>query len=152
MSDPFAFASSTPRHALPHLFVGQAQKEFTLNEALARIDGLLHASVEGELDEPPQTTADGKNWIVGMQPTGDWAGMAGKLASRQAGNWLFSEPVAGMLLYDKAAGQFARYNHGWNRAPAVSDPSGGPTEDAEARAAIRGLIYALQAAGILPET
>jgi hypothetical protein len=36
MSDPLTFENSSPRFGLPFLYVGQAQKEFYVNEALAR--------------------------------------------------------------------------------------------------------------------
>lgn len=151
MTDPISFTSATPRFALPHLFVAQAQKEFTLNEALARIDGLLHPAVEGEADASPDTPANGECWIVGTQPTGDWADHAGHIAARQAGNWLFFPPLEGMSVFDKASGCAARYDGGWLRASPVSAPSGGATVDDAARTAITQLIAALIASGILPE-
>ncbi|QZH76357.1 MAG: DUF2793 domain-containing protein [Erythrobacter sp.] len=151
MTDPIAFASATPRYALPQLFVAQAQKELTLNEALARIDGLLHPVAEGEADAPPASPADGECWIVGTAPTGDWSGQSGAIALRQAGNWLFVAPREGTSVYDRAAGSMARYDSGWQRNSAISAPSGGTFTDVEARAAIAGLIAALAVAGIVPE-
>ncbi|MEL1251670.1 DUF2793 domain-containing protein [Aurantiacibacter gilvus] len=144
--------SRTPRLALPNLFVAQAQKELTVNEAFARIDALLHLAVEGEANDPPAAPTDGECWLVGDTPTGVWSAQAGMIASRQAGNWLFTPPVEGMVVRDKAAGQSARYGSGWQRAAAVTTPTGGSTEDSEARAAIAQLVAALQISGILATT
>jgi hypothetical protein len=152
MTDPFAFTATTPRLKLPNLFAAQAQREFTVNEAFARLDALLHLVVEGEANSPPVSPVDGTCWLVGSAPTGDWAGQAGTIAARQAGSWLFAEPVEGMTAHDHAAGQLARFDGGWQRAAAVAAPSGGSTADAEARTAIVGLIAALVAGGILPGT
>ncbi|GGD62795.1 DUF2793 domain-containing protein [Aurantiacibacter arachoides] len=127
----------------------QAQKEFTINEALARLDTLIHPAIEGEADAPPASPADGETWLVGAAPTGEWAGHAGHLAGRQAGNWVFATPRTGMLAFDKAAGQVARYDDGWHRAQGVALPTGGAVADLEARAAIEGLAAALIAAGIV---
>lgn len=149
MTDPYSFTSTTPRLALPNLFVAQAQKEITVNEAFARLDALLHAVVEGEANDPPAAPADGDCWLVGDTPTGDWAVQAGAIACRQAGSWLFAQPVEGMTLFDRGAGQSAHYDNGWQRAAAVTVPTGGATEDSEARAAIADLVAALQLSGIL---
>ena len=151
MTDPIIFASATPRHALPNLFSAQAQKEFTVNEALARIDTLLHCAIEGEIDEPPATAVDGEVWLVGDAPMGLFTGHAGKLAGRQAGNWIFASPGTGMRVFDKATGQQALFDAGWHRAEVVPTPSGGSVVDVEARAAIAGLISALVATRILPD-
>ncbi len=129
--------------------MAQAQKEITVNEAFARIDALLHAVIEGEANDPPASPADGECWLVGNAPTGDWSAQAGMIASRQGGSWLFAQPVDGMVVFDKAAGQSARYDGGWQRAAAVTAPTGGTIEDSEARAAIAELVAALQVSGIL---
>ena len=150
MTDPLTFAAKTPRHQLPNLFVAQAQKEFTVNEALARLDALLHPAVEGEADAPPASPTDGECWIVGSAPTGDWTGHAEGIAAWQSGNWIFVGPDEGVAVFDKAAGTLARYHGGWTRPAAVAAPSGGATEDAEARAAIADLIARLVEARILP--
>ncbi len=150
MTDPISFTATTPRFALPNLFVAQAQKEFTINEALARLDGLLHPSVVGETNAPPVSPAEGENWIVGAQPSGDWTGHAGEIALWQARNWLFAVPVQGMSIFNADAGAIAHFDGGWQRAAAVSAPGGGTTEDVEARTAITQLISALVGAGILP--
>lgn len=149
MTDPISFSSTTPRHGLPNLFSAQAQKEFTVNESLARIDALLHPAIEGEANDPPAAPADGEMWLVGSQPTGAFFDHAGELASWQAGNWIFATPRVGLVVFDKAAGQMARFDGAWHSATSVTLPNGGTVEDVEARTAISQLVTALVAAGIL---
>lgn len=151
MSDPLTFDSATPRLALPLLFVGQAQKEAFVNEALSLVDGLLHCAVEAVLNTPPATPLDGQAWLVGAIPAGAWSGRAGHLALRQGGNWIFVPPRDGMRVLDRSTGQDRRYRDEW-RAPAVpAAPTGGATIDAEARTAIAGIIASLREAGVLPQ-
>lgn len=149
MPDPVTFTSASARLGLPFLFTAQAQKEFTVNEALARLDALLHIAVEGTAETPPPAPVDGEAWLIGAAPTDEWSDHAGEIACRQAGNWLFQPPLPGMRIYDQSAGQQAVFDGSWNRASAVALPSGGATQDSEARTAIAGLVSALVAAGIL---
>lgn len=145
-----AFESLTARLSLPLLFAAQAQKEIFHNEALARIDALMHAAVQGERNEPSETTEDGECWIVGSSPAAAWAGRAGSIAMRQSGQWLFAEPVPGMRIYDVSTGQFSVFSGTWQKPAAIEEPSGGLNVDSEARVAIGTLISALRAAGIFP--
>lgn len=149
MTQPISFTSASARFGLPLLFAGQTQKEFFLNEALARIDALLHMSVLGEADIPPADPVDGECWIVGASPAGEWLDQAGRLACRQAGTWLFVAPAQGMRVFDQAAGRYACFDGSWQRPAPVTAPSGGGTADLEARAAIAELIAALTAARII---
>lgn len=148
MSDPVTFTSATPRHEIPLLFSGQAQKELTVNEAHARTDALLHPAIEGETSTPPAHPEDGECWLVGTGATGAWHGEDGKLACRQLGNWLFVAPRDGLCMLDKSTGQRIVYLAGWQRPEPPAEPSGGATVDAEARAAIAELVDALRLAGV----
>lgn len=148
MPDPFAFASVTPRMSLPLLFAAQAHKELFHNEALARIDALMHPSVEAESDTPPGAPTDGACWLVGTAPTGVWADAAGALAMFQAGGWQFAKPFPGMRVLNRETGQFLHYFQAWQKADSIEEPSGGLYVDSHARAAIGALISALRAAGI----
>ena len=150
MSDAFSFTSVTPRLALPNLFSGQAQKEITVNEALARIDALMHLHVLGVANDPPSSPVEGNCWIVDSQPTGAWASHAGQIAFFQSGNWFFAQPVERMVAYDASAAQQIIFDASWQAATDVTLVTGGATQDAEARAAIAGILDALRAAGILP--
>ena len=150
MTDPIQFASATPRYRLPLLFAGQAQKEFTVNEAHALTDALLHLAVEGEAASPPPAPVEGDCWLVHATPSGDWADHAGHIACRQSGTWLFIAPRDGMRAFNRATGQDWRYAGGWLAADAITAPVGGATIDAEARAAIGALLEALATAGIIP--
>ena len=148
MTSPTVFTSRTARFDLPLLFAGQAQKEFTVNEAFSRIASLLHPLVEGEASTPPGDPDEGQSWLVGSSPTGDWAGYEEAIASWSANDWLFILPQRGLKCFDAATGATLSYDGGWNR-PALPDaPTGGTTRDTEARAAIADLISALQTAGI----
>lgn len=150
MSDPVAFDSTSARFALPFLFVGQAQKEDFVNEALAMIDGLLHAAIEEQRSSPPASPTDGLCWLIGSAATGDWAGHDGAIAMRQLGQWLFVAPRDGMQCLDKATGQMIRRIGGaWRTPAAPSAPSGGSVVDAEARSALAALVSALRQAGVL---
>ncbi|HTM95938.1 MAG TPA: DUF2793 domain-containing protein [Croceibacterium sp.] len=148
MPDPITFTSATPRHALPLLFPGQVQKELTVNEAHALSDALLHPAIEGEASDPPAEPDEGESWLVGTGATGDWIGEDGKLACREAGNWLFATPRDGMCVLDRSSGQRILYLGGWQRAAPPAEPTGGTTVDAEARTAIAALIEALRVAGV----
>lgn len=127
----------------------QTQKEFFINEALARIDALLHPQIEGQANTPPPQPAEGDCWIIGPEPVGEWQGGAGRLACHLAGAWHLVAPTDGMRVFDRHAGRFRLYDGGWLTAATVALPSGGGTVDAEARAAIAGIIAALTAARII---
>ncbi|RZJ96240.1 MAG: DUF2793 domain-containing protein [Novosphingobium sp.] len=148
MSDPFLFDTASPRYGLPLLFPGQSQKEVFVNEAHALTDALLHCAIEGEAAVPPSSPTDGEAWLVGASPSGVWAGQAGKLASRQAGNWIFVSPRDGLRLLDRSTGQERRFFGSWRFPDAPLEPIGGSVVDAEARQAIVEMIAALKDAGI----
>ena len=151
MSDPVTFDSTSARFSFPLLFVGQAQKEDFVNEALVMVDGLLHCAIEAEQAAPPATPADGQCWLVGSAATGAWSGHDGKIAMRQLGQWLFATPRDGMQILNKASAQRIGLIAGTWRAPtAPSAASGGTVVDAEARSTLAALITALKQAGVLP--
>lgn len=150
MSDPITFDTTSPRFGLPLLFVGQSQKEAFVNEALSFTDALLHCAIEGVASAPPGSPVDGTNWLVGTSATGAWAGHEGKIACRQAGNWLFVAASDGMRVLDRSTGQERFYRAGWEVPAVPATPSGGSTVDAEARTTITELIAALRQAGIFP--
>lgn len=148
MSDPI-FDSRTLRHDLPYLFPGQAQKEGYVNEALARIDTLLHLSVEGVANSPPATPVESACWLVGQAPTGEWTGRADQIAALNHGNWMFFLPRDGMRVLNRASGQEIRFADGWQVATRPDLPSGGLTVDVQARSAIAAIVDCLTAAGLL---
>ena len=149
MSDPVTFDSTTPRLALPLLFAGQAQKEFTLNEALLRADLVLHCAVEGEVAAPPPSPVAGQAWLVAANPSGAFAGHTSAIAGFTAGGWRFIAPQAGFRIYDKASACFRHYAGSWQRVIVPSAPAGGGTIDQEARTAIGNILEKLVSAGIL---
>ena len=152
MTDPITFNSASPRFALPFLFAGQAQKEFYLNEVAARADILLHPAIKGIANSPPLASQSGDCWLVGNEPAEGWDGKASHLAGYHAGQWLFVAPRTGMTLFNEASGQMMRFADGWQIAASVASPEGGSVIDSEARTAINGLIAALVATGLLPNT
>ena len=151
MTDPI-FESTSPRFALPLLFAGQAQKEGHVNEALSRIDALLHLAIEGTQAAPPASPGEGQCWIVGSSATGSWTGKAGQIACFTSGNWLFAAPRDGIVALDRTSGQIVHYRGGWQQASRPTAPSGGTTVDSEARNTLAALLAALTTAGILPPT
>lgn len=89
---------------LPFLEAAQAQKHVTVNEALRRLDALLHLSVISQsLSTPPETPDEGARYIVGGSPDGAWTGQGGKLTAFIDGAWMFFAPRPGWRAWDEAA-------------------------------------------------
>lgn len=149
MSDILELQSRTYRLGLPNLFPGQAQKEFFVNEAFARLDTLVHPVAEGERSTAPAAPGDGECWIVSSGATGQWAGRDRTLAGYQAGSWIFVEPAQGMRLWDRSLSKLRIFDGVWRDASDASLPSGGAVIDTEARAAVEQIMEALQTFGVL---
>ncbi len=92
--------SDTTRLKLPLLAAAQAQKHVTVNDALARLDALVQASVATRaLAAPPVDPPEGGTFIVADGASGAWAGMDGRIAQRFAGGWTFHEAADGWLAF-----------------------------------------------------
>lgn len=162
--------ADTARWTLPLLDAGQAQKEMTVNEALARLDLLTQAGVVAVgTNVPPATPGEGQAWIVGAAPTGIWAGHDRAVAGWTAGGWRFLDPREGMAAWSAADGCAATFVGGqWqvgrvvgtslvlggakvvgSRAAAIAAPVGGGVVDAEARGALNAILAALRGHGLI---
>lgn len=85
--------------AAPFVAANQAQKEVTVNTAIATIDAILNrGAIDRALDTPPGSPAAGDLYIVGSSPTGDWSANAGDIAYYQT-TWKFISPNEGMTLW-----------------------------------------------------
>lgn len=160
----------TPRLALPFLSPGQAQKEFTHNEALQTLDIVVALAVEeGPLADPPASPTVGACYIVDVAATGDWNGKSQSLAGFTSGGWRFVSPVEGMTAYVKSASIWALYRAGaWelgilrgstvevggqqvvsSRGAAIASATGGTTIDVEGRAATDQILGVLRHHGLI---
>jgi Protein of unknown function (DUF2793) len=158
----------TPRLALPMLQPGQAQKEMYHNEALARLDLAVQATVLASGNNiPPDDPEPGDSWIVGDAPTGAWAGQAKAIAGWNAG-WRFVAAAEGMQAWVRESDGFALFSEGaWHvgqaygrlivdgeqvvgaRGEAIDDPDGGSVIDIEARGVISAVLAALREHGLI---
>ena len=152
MSDPVHIDSRSVRHDLPLLHPAQAQKEFIVNEALARLEALTQPSVLGMLADPPSDPLPGDAYIVAPDAAGIWSDARDAIAVWQGDQWLRQAPAAGTKVYRSDIMAFTLYNNGWQIADAPSAPQGGSTVDTEARTAIAELVAVLQHAGIVPSS
>ena len=163
-------SEGTARFDLPFILPGQAQKELYHNEALARVDALLHPAIEGPpLAQAPAQPQEGQCWIVASAAVGTWSGNDHWLATWTGGGWRFIAPQQGMCLWNKAAGHWV-YRNGasWSdgelpaarivvggqqvvagRQPSILNPSGGTIIDAQARAALGQVIATLMSHGLI---
>ncbi len=160
----------SPRLALPFLQPGQAQKEMTHNESLQAIDMLVQPVVEtADLGTPPGAPVEGQCWIVASPASGAWAGRTGQIAQWTAGGWRFAVPAEGWRCHVRdREGEMVHDGTGWidtalradgvyvagtrviaPRQPAIADPAGGGTPDAEARSAISAILAMARAHGLI---
>ncbi|MGL4397076.1 MAG: DUF2793 domain-containing protein, partial [Hyphomicrobium sp.] len=92
--------SDTPNLALPYILAAQSQKHVTHNEAIRRLDALVHLTVlDRNSAVPPASPANGARYIVDSSASGAWAGQAGKIAAFQDGAWMFYTPAEGWIAW-----------------------------------------------------
>ena len=163
-------SDATPRWALPQLFAGQAQKEVFHNEALARIDMLLHGQAESaDEDAPPLSPDEGQCWIVADGALGSWLGQDGSVACWTEGGWRFAVPRAGLELWVADRGHSMHFDGDeWQDAAvrddglyvggvrvasaqqgAIAEPVGGSSVDSEARSSIAAILAAMRTHGLI---
>lgn len=83
-----------------------------LNESINVIDALLQLSVVSVgTNVPPGTPAVGSRYIVGVSPTGAWAGRANQVARWLDGAWQFFTARYALNLTDGA--MWVRQSSGW---------------------------------------
>lgn len=161
---------TTDRLALPLLATGQAQKEATHNEALARADMLIQPVVQAVAPTSvPLSPLIGQCWIVGAGATGAWLGHDGGIACWTSGGWRFADSFPGMCAWNIATASFAqRGASGWTigisnanqyhvndvqvlgiRQPAIPNPSVGAVIDAESRVALGAILASLRTHGLI---
>lgn len=151
-------SETSSRHLLPLLVAGQGQKDITHNEALEAVDALLHPLIISRtLGTPPVSVTVGAAWLIPDGAVGQWQGRDGSLAVWTAGGWRFFVPVEGFTAWLKSEGRRIRKGGaGWRdelpfeAAPVdVLRPTGGTVIDAEARAALAGIITQLAEVGLI---
>lgn len=125
--------TTTNHLELTYLETAQAQKEVTVNAALARIDAILNTGViDKDLSTPPGSPSAGDVYIVGASPTGDWAGQADAVACFDQA-WTFITPNEGMTLWVGDENLLYSYDGAdWvisATAPATSVQTGGDTNN-----------------------
>lgn len=88
--------TATPRLSLPLLAAGQAQKHVTHNDALVRLDGLIHLMVASRSQTvPPSSPAETSAYIIPAGATGVFAGRTDELALYEDAGWTFLAPRKG---------------------------------------------------------
>jgi hypothetical protein len=103
--------STTSHLALTLLEQSQAQKDVTVNEALARLDAILNTgAISRLLATPPVSPAEGDVYLIAATATDDWAGHDGDVAYYDGGIWRFILPQEGMTLWLKETGALLGYD------------------------------------------
>lgn len=113
--------AETPNLALPLLQPSQAQKHVTVNEALARLDGVAQLTLQSAQEtEPPDAPVEGSAWAVPWLATGSWEGRGGHVALWLNGGWEFVRAATGWRAWIADAGILAVFDGGsWVPAAAI---------------------------------
>jgi len=118
--------SETAQLGLPLLQPAQAQKHVTVNEALARLDGLTHLTlVSVSVTVPPGGGDDGISYGVPIGAVNEWSGNIGDIAIRSNGGWVFVSPQPGWRAWIADDGKSAIYDGtDWLASALAVSPNG----------------------------
>ena len=118
--------TDTANLGLPLVQPAQAQKHVTVNEALARIDGLAQLTLVSVSETvPPVSPAEGAAYGVPAGAVNAWAGQAGHVAVVIGGGWVFVPARAGWRAMVLDAGETAIFDGADWRLGAVTLSPGG---------------------------
>lgn len=117
--------TNTFQLGLPLLQPSQAQKHVTVNEALARLDGLVQLALQSQsLATPPMIAGEGQGYAVPVGAVNAWAGQAGKIAVRRNGGWDFVTPLRGWRAFIHDEGGHAIFDGaGWRTGQQSLSPA-----------------------------
>ena len=110
---------TTPNLDLPYILPGQAQKHVTHNEALQILDACVQLCLEAVgTNTPPTAPSEGQVWGIGEVPTGVWTAKARRLAVFANNGWLFVQPEAGWIAWDRESASVRVWqNNMWESLP-----------------------------------
>lgn len=112
---------NTTQLGLPLVQAAQAQKHVTVNEALARLDGLVPFTIVSQsVSVPPAVIVDGTCYAVPIGAVDEWAGQDGKLAIARNNGWDFASPVRGWRAFILDEGQPAIFDGTYWRSGMVT--------------------------------
>jgi hypothetical protein len=132
----------TAKLLLAYLRENQASAEVTHNDALNRLDFIIQlAAAQRNVNDPPETPANGNIVLVGPSPTGVFVGHAGDLVAYYDG-WIFATPNEGWRMWvsdedvnyyydgtswlvDNPSGQGLAFKFEYDSATADADPGAG---------------------------
>lgn len=121
-------ADDSSRLGLPYIAAAQAQKHVTHNEAVRRLDALVHLKLASvSTTEPPAAPEAGDCWFVPEGAGGAWTGRAGSIASFADGTWDFLTVGVGFTAFVADLDRMRRFD-GVRWVPFAASPSGGATE------------------------
>ena len=94
------FMTQTPNLHINFIMPHQGQKETTANNAFLTFDALLNNGIRGDSNSntPPSNPSNGDLWIIGSDPTGDWAKHANAI-SYFFDIWRFIQPKTGCMFW-----------------------------------------------------
>jgi hypothetical protein len=118
--------TETANLALPLVQPAQAQKHVTVNEALARVDGLAQLTLRSVSETiPPVTPEEGATYGVPFGAVNAWAGQGGHVAVLIGGGWVFVPARRGWRAMVLDAGHMAVFDGIDWRAGGVTLTPGG---------------------------
>ena len=120
---------STSQLGLPLVMPAQAQKHVTVNEALVRLDAAVQMRfTRSTLRSPSSSAAEGQCFLIPSDATAEWDGLAGQIAARSNGGWVYLTPSAGWTGWDvETATRIFFDGADWSPEPQAASRSGAAT-------------------------
>ena len=116
---------TTPHLSMDYLVPEQAQKHVTLNEALRRLDGLVHLSViSASRTSPPPNPSNGDRYLIAANALADWQGKDGQIAIYEDTAWRLLAPQTGWHCWNEAAEQVLVYSRNKWQTPEAAALAG----------------------------
>ena len=120
---------STSQLGLPLVMPAQAQKHVTVNEAFVRLDAAVQMRfTRSTLGSPPSLSAEGQCFLIPSDATAEWEGLAGQIAARSNGGWVYLIPSAGWTGWDAETATRLIFDGAvWSPEPQAASKSGAAT-------------------------